>query len=204
MNPKPVLTTGDVASHCHVSQETVANWIKSGQLKAYRTPGRHRRIRLGDFREFLSEHGMPTFDAQGVDLPSQRRSLVVDDDPAVVRLIVRLLEQNAQYETATAGDGCEAGIQIARFKPDLVILDLMMPNLDGFKVCSSIRSAPETSDLAVLVVTGYDHDANLQRALEAGADYCMTKPLSMEMLSEKVDELLSESREQATVPSMPS
>ena len=74
----------------------------------------------------------------------------------------------------------------------------MMPHLDGFKVCSSIRLAPETSDLAVLVVTGYDDDENLQRAREAGADYCMTKPLSMESLSKKVDELL-ESRVQTTV-----
>jgi excisionase family DNA binding protein len=197
MDHKPVLTTGDVASHCHVSQETVANWINGGQLKAYKTPGRHRRIRLGDFREFLVEHGMPPL-GPSPSAPSQRRVLVVDDDPAVVKLIVRLLEKNDRCETATAADGFEAGIQIARFRPDLVILDLMMPHLDGFKVCSSIRLAPETSDLAVLVVTGYDDDENLQRAREAGADYCMTKPLSMESLSKKVDELL-ESRVQTTV-----
>jgi excisionase family DNA binding protein len=202
MDPKPVLTTGDVASHCHVAQETVANWIKGGQLKAYKTPGRHRRIRLGDFREFLVEHGMPPLGAAS-DLPQQNRILVVDDDPAVVRLIVRLLEKNGRYETATAADGFEAGIQIARFKPDLVILDLMMPHLDGFKVCSSIRSAPETSELAVLVVTGYHDDENLDRAREAGADYCMTKPLSMEALSKRVHELL-ESRVQTTVASTPS
>ena len=108
------------------------------------------------------------------------------------------MEKDERYETATAADGFEAGIQIARFRPDLVILDLMMPHLDGFKVCSSIRSAPETSDLAVLVVTGYDDDENLQRAREAGADCCMTKPLSMEGLSRKVDELL-ESRVQTMV-----
>ncbi len=202
MDPKPVLTTGDVASHCHVSQETVANWIKSGQLKAYKTPGRHRRIRLGDFREFLVEHGMPPLDMSS-DLPHRPRVLVVDDDDAVVKLIVRLLEKEGRYDMATAADGFEAGIQIARFRPDLVILDLMMPHLDGFKVCSSIRSEPETSELAVLVVTGYDDDENLQRAREAGADYCMTKPLSMEALSKKVGELLA-SRVRATVPSTPS
>lgn len=151
---------------------------------AYKTPERHRRIRLGDFREFLVEHGMPTL-GTSPSAPSQRRGLVVDDDPAVAKLIVRLLEKDERYETATAADGFEAGIQIARFRPDLVILDLMMPHLDGFKVCSSIRSAPETSDLAVLVVTGYDDDENLQRAREAGVDCCMTKPLSMEGLSRK-------------------
>ena len=189
MDPKPILTTGDVASHCHVSQETVANWIRSGWLKAYKTPGRHRRIRPGDFEEFLVEHGMPPFSIAA--LPSgQRRVLVVDDDPAVVQMIVRLLDRDGRYVTATAADGFEAGIQLITFRPDLVILDLMMPHLDGFKVCSSIRTTPETSELAVLVITGLHDEENLRRAHEAGANYCMTKPLSVSALTQKLDELL--------------
>ena len=199
MDQKPVFTTGEIASHCHVSQETVANWIKGGRLKAYATPGRHRRIRLGDLREFLVEHGMPPLSPRAAPPARRRRVLVVDDDPAFLNLVTRLLDRDERYETATAADGFEAGIQILRFRPDLVILDLMMPNLDGFKVCSSIRLTPETRDLLVLVVTGYADEGNLQRALQAGADHCMTKPLSVSSLALKVDELI-EARHAAARP----
>ena len=96
MNPKPVMTTGDVASHCHVSQETVSNWIRGGSLKAYKTPGRHRRIRLEDFSEFLIEHNMPPI-GMAASYPVQRRVLVVDDDPAVVKLIVKMLGHKGPY-----------------------------------------------------------------------------------------------------------
>ena len=199
MDQKPVFTTGDVASHCHVSQETVANWIRSGRLKAYATPGRHRRISLGDLSDFLVEHGMPPL-VPSSPPPSPRRILVVDDDPAFVNLVVRLLARDGRYETATAADGFEAGIQIVRYQPDLVILDLMMPNLDGFKVCASIRSTAETQNLLVLVVTGYADEGNLQRALQAGADRCMTKPLSVHSLARELDELFESRRTAASHP----
>ena len=101
MAVKPVLTTGDIAAHCHVSQETVANWIRRGQLKAYATPGRHRRVHISDFRDFLSEHGMPPM------APATRRQrvLVVDADVKIVKLWVDFLSREADYELASASGG---------------------------------------------------------------------------------------------------
>ena len=188
MTTKAVLTTGDAARHCHVSSETVANWIRSGKLKAYMTPGQHRRIHVGDFRTFLRAHDMPPF---GEDYPGRRKVLVVDDDPDIVRLITKFLSGNDEYELGTASGGFEAGIQVAKFRPDLVILDLMIPDIDGFKVCREIKSNPDTRHIMVLVVTGYAEEENIQKALQHGADYCMKKPLNLNELKEKIDEFFA-------------
>ena len=189
MKRKTVLSTGQVAAHCQVSYETVANWIKSGKLKSYTTPGRHHRIHLSDFRAFLNEHDMPPFEEE---IAAKQRILVVDDEPNMVRLITNILSTTHKYDLDTAHDGFEAGIQILKFRPDLVILDLMMPNIDGFKVCKKIKSTPETKHILVLVVTGYATDENLQKAQEYGADYCMAKPIKMDGLIEKVEDLLEQ------------
>ena len=188
MLPKPVLTTGDVAAHCHVSQETVANWIKKGRLEAYSTPGRHRRIRLDDFRSFLSDHGMPPVEQAVSD---ERRVLVVDDDASIVSMIVNFLSRDRRYVLDSASDGFNAGLQLVTFSPDLVILDLMMPYLDGFGVCERIKSSPQTSNVKVLVITGYVDRENIDRALNSGADCCLEKPFKVQDLKTQIEELLS-------------
>ena len=183
-----LLTTGEVATHCRVSYETVNQWIKAGKLKSYTTPGRHHRIQVEDFRKFIAEHHLPPLAAPRVD---RFKILIVDDEPSIVQMMTKELTRTAEYEVATAADGFEAGIQVARFQPDLIILDLIMPHMDGFKVCQQIKSDPETQQIAILVITGYPTDENLQRALECGADYCLAKPLQLPELNKRVDALLS-------------
>ena len=185
---KALLTTGEVALHCRVSYETVNQWIKAGKLKAYTTPGRHHRIHAEEFRKFIAEHNLPPLEAPRAD---RFKILIVDDEPGIVQMIAKELTRTAEYELAIAADGFEAGIQVARFQPDLIILDLIMPNMDGFKVCQQIKSDPETQQMAILVITGYPTDENLQRALECGADYCLAKPLQLPELNKRVDALLS-------------
>lgn len=121
---------------------------------------------------------------------ARRKVLVVDDEADVVQLLVKSFRKADQYEVSTASNGFEAGIQVATFNPDMVILDLMMPNLDGFKVCQLIKSNPKTRHIRVLVVTGYASDENRQKALERGADDFMAKPARIAELKEKVEELL--------------
>lgn len=183
-----LLTTGEVAAHCRVSYETVNQWIKAGKLKAYTTPGRHHRIQAEDFRKFIAEHNLPPLEAPRAD---RFKILIVDDEPSVVKMMAKELAKTERYEIATAADGFEAGIQVARFQPDLIILDLIMPNMDGFKVCQQIKNDPETQPIAILVITGYPTDENLQRALECGADYCLAKPLQLPELNQRVDALLN-------------
>lgn len=200
MKTPTALTTGDIAAHCHVCYETVANWIKSGRLRAYSTPGGHRRVRRRDFEQFLRDHEMPPLE-DVVDaspqaltpLPRKHRLLIVDDEPTIVQLIADTFDLTSdQYELATAGDGFEAGLLMGRFNPDLVILDLMMPKIDGFKVCQTIKGDPDTQDIIILIVTGFAQEDNIQRARTCGADDWMSKPFSPPKLKERVDRLLEE------------
>lgn len=187
MKRKTLLTTGEVAAHCEVSVKTVNNWINSGHLKAATTPGRHHRVRVDVFNAFLREHDLPLYEGEHVE---RCRILIADDEEDVVQVLVKSFRKTDQYEVATAFDGFEAGLQVAKFEPDLVILDLIMPNLDGFKVCQLIKSNPDTKHIKVLVLTGYASDENRQKALDCGADGFMTKPLKIAELQERVEELL--------------
>ena len=187
MKTKEILTTGDVARHCHISYVTVANWIKMGSLKAHTTPGQHHRIHVDDFRAFLQKHGMPPY---GEAFPPKYKVLVVDDDPDMVELIVNYLVRMDEYEVGSARDGFDAGVQVTTFWPDLVILDLMMDYLDGFSVCQRIKSNDKTKHMRILVITGHAEDGNIEKALACGADFCFEKPIQLEVLKRKIDALL--------------
>jgi len=189
MAKKLVLTTGAVAAHCHVSPETVVNWIRQEKIKAFSTVGGHRRIHVEDFQNFLEAYDMPAWEEEE-GISTKPRILIVDDEAEIVTLIERTLRGTGKYELATAGDGFEAGIQVVAFLPDLVILDLMMPHLNGFKVCQMIKNNPKTKHSIVLVVTGHPQGGNMERALDCGAEFCMAKPFSLVELVRKVDELL--------------
>jgi excisionase family DNA binding protein len=189
MTKKSVLTTGAVAEHCHVSSETVVNWIRQGKIKAFSTAGGHRRIHVEDFHGFLEAYDMPAWEEEE-EISVKPRILIVDDETEIVTLIEKTLRGTGKYELASAGDGFEAGIQVMEFLPDLIILDLMMPYLNGFKVCRMIKDNPNTKHIIVLVVTGYPQGGNMERALECGAEFCMAKPFNLAELKEKIDELL--------------
>ena len=104
--------------------------------------------------------------------------------------VVDFLSLDGDYELASAADGFEAGLRTATFRPDLLILDLVMPNMDGFRVCEAIRTSPDTRHIRILVVTGYPDQENIDRALRSGADCCMAKPFAVRELKQKVAELL--------------
>ena len=188
MKRESLLTTGEIAAHCQVTVKTVNNWINKGELKSAITPGRHHRIAVRDFNTFLRTHNLPLF---GDPTEQKRRILVVDDEAEVARVIVKGLRRTGQYEVASAADGFEAGLQLARFGPDLVVLDLVMPNLDGFRVCRLIKSNPETRHIKVLVLTGHASEKNRGLALECGADAFLAKPLELRQLREYVKNLFA-------------
>lgn len=193
MEKERPLTTGDIARYCHVTHVGVLKWIKSGKLKAYSTPGGHHRVPRNDFRNFLKQYNMPIDESFFSD--HTKKILVVDDEPAIVELIIRALKSdNSNYTFASASDGYEAGLQVAVFKPDLVILDIMMPKLDGFEVCRRIKSDPEMQYIKILGLTGFAQDGNIEKLLACGADDCLAKPLQFDKLKALVRNLLGLSR----------
>jgi excisionase family DNA binding protein len=180
-----LLTAGEVAAHCRVSYEAVKKWVKAGKLKASFTPGRHRRIAVEDFREFLRQYDWPPLPEE----IGQRRVLIVDDDPAVVKLLAQFFRRAGGYELAMAADGYAAGFQVATFAPEVVLLDLMMPGFDGFAVCRQIKSSPKTRHIYVLAMTGTPIDEHHLEAISCGADGFLGKPFKLAELRKRLDKL---------------
>lgn len=184
------LTTGDVASYCEVTSAAVLKWIDAGKLPVFTTPGGHYRILRSDFRDFLAQHGMFIDEGYFGKGHTRKRILIVDDEPAVVTFIESTLRLEGKYELAAASDGFEAGQQVATFKPDLIVLDIMLPGMDGFEVCSRVKTDPATTNVKVLAVTGFATEENIRKILNAGADDYLGKPVTIQDLREKVEELL--------------
>mgnify|MGYP005838347967 CR=1 FL=1 len=185
------LTTGEVAQYCQVSPVTIFRWIKEGKLPAHSTPGGHYRVRATDLLAFLAKHAIPVDTELRRAVAGEKRILVVDDEQAIVETVVRNLQRlGPQFRFATAFNGFEAGRQLALFAPDLIVLDLMMPGVDGLDVCRQVRSDPSTRHIKILVVTGYSSAEQLEAARRAGADDCLPKPFSGEELRDRVRRLL--------------
>ena len=125
--------------------------------------------------------------------PAGKKILIIDDDPNIQELISEMLSAH-QYETEVASSGFEAGAKVIKFKPCLIILDLIMPGLSGFKVCRSIKEDPDTSQIKILAITGYDTKQNRDRIMEAGADGYLAKPVVKDTLLQHVEKLLNDKK----------
>jgi excisionase family DNA binding protein len=182
------LTTGEVASLCHVTINAVKKWIGAGKIKAFATPGGHFRIKVEDLEVFLSNYNMALKD----ELYSRRmRILIADDEPDVVEFLKSaLLAIDSDYEIETASDGYEALIKIGAFKPSLLILDIRMPRVDGFEVLKKLRENQRTKSTKVLAITAFGEEDAI-KMIKAGANAYLTKPVQMKYLKEQVTLLLS-------------
>jgi excisionase family DNA binding protein len=184
-----IFTVFQASKYCHVSSKTIINWIDAGHIEAYKTVGGHRRIKKSDLEAFMKKQGIPVPDEeiQG----KNKRILIVDDDPIIVETIVQGLEEEEyDYEIMSAADGFEAGIQVNHFKPHLLILDIMMPDIKGYEVCKRIKSDKETKDTKIIVLSAYLDDEKFKKMKDYGADLCFSKPLPLPQLKEEVAKLL--------------
>jgi excisionase family DNA binding protein len=188
------LTTGDVAQYCEVTSAAVLKWIDAGKLRGFTTPGGHHRILRADFRDFLTRYGMFVDDGFFGKGATKKRVLVVDDEPSVVSFIEEALRLEGKYEIEAAIDGFDAGQQLATFQPHLIVLDLMLPGMDGFEVCRRVKSTAATAHVKILVITGFPTEENIERILHIGADDYLAKPLKLQDLQDKVGKLLGEKK----------
>ena len=184
-----ILTVFKASKQCNVSPKTIINWIESGHITAYKTVGGHRRIKKADFIAFMTKQGIPI--SEDTPVEERIRILVVDDDPIIVETIVQSLEEDEHdYEVISASDGFEAGIQVSHFKPHLLILDIMMPDIKGYEVCKKIKHDEETKDIKIIVLSAYLDEEKFKKMKEHGADVCFSKPLPLPQLKEEVARLL--------------
>lgn len=188
---KDLLSTIQAADYCSMSRISIWKYVKAGYLKASKTPGGNYRILKHDLINFMQKKGIHPI---GTYQPVKKKILIVDDNSVIQDQIEKILTKFG-YQTDTAADGFQAGIKVMEFKPGLVILDLIMPGMDGFEVCRRIKENPSTAYIKILVITGYGTPENQNRIMAAGADGFMTKPLSLKDLAQKVNSLLGEINE---------
>ncbi|MFO7986189.1 MAG: response regulator [Desulfatiglandaceae bacterium] len=184
-----IFTVYKASQYCNVSSKTIINWIESGHINAYKTVGGHRRIKRSDLEGFMKKQGIPIPDQDPEE--GRKRILVVDDDPIIVETIVQALEEDEHdYEVVSAADGFEAGLQVNHFKPHLLILDIMMPDIKGYEVCQKIKEDDETKDIKIIVLSAYLDEEKFKKMQAYGADVCFSKPLPLPQLKEEIVRLL--------------
>lgn len=185
------LTTGEIAAYCQVTLRAVLKWVSNGKLKAYRTPGRHCRVRQSDFVDFLRRYNMPVpADFTSVSSPP-KRVLIVDDDQTTTRSLQHMLNTAGGYAVDIAYDGFSAGYKFAVDRPDLMTLDLRMPVMDGYKVLSMLRADPRNAGVKILVVSAVSDQDEIEEVMGLGADDYLVKPVSSEKFLSKVAELVA-------------
>lgn len=185
----PVLTVFQAAKLCSVSPKTITNWIEAGHIKAFKTVGGHRRIKRTHLRAFMQKQGIPI--PEETEDNRKKRILVVDDDPIILNTIIQALQEDENnYEVMAASDGFEAGLKVRKFKPHLMILDIMMPGIKGDEICRQIKANGETRDIIILVLSAYLDEAQFEQMKAYGANACYAKPLQLRWLKQEVGRLL--------------
>ena len=184
---KTVYTTGEAAKICKVSQQTIIRCFDTGQRKGFRVPGsRFRRIPRDQLFIFMRENNIPT-DA----LESQlRKILIVDDDIEIVTLIQDMLERDGRFEVRTANNGFDAGMMVKEYHPDLIVLDVMLPDINGKEVCQRVRNDKTMDDVRIICISGMVEENRIQDLRKSGADEFLAKPFDVDVLQKSICHLL--------------
>ncbi|MGD8483730.1 MAG: response regulator [Thioalkalispiraceae bacterium] len=176
---KKFLTPNEAAAVLNVSPVTVRQWAQKGMLEATRTAGGHRRFAVQEIERFAAQHGISVQPRNN----DQLKILIVDDDDQLRHYLQEHLEYRFDdIALESARDGFDAGSKIHRFQPDIVLLDLMMPGIDGYEVCRAIKQDADTRHIRVIAMTGYYSDENVKKILDEGAVACLRKPLDINTL----------------------
>ena len=180
------ITTSKAAKICGVARTTISNWIDKGKLKAFVTPGGHRRIIEQDLVDFLRKNG----NQLSSKFREKKRILIVDDNPDHIRLLeAAFLPASDKYEVYAASSGFQAIYKIGEIKPHIVILDIVMPDMNGFEVCEKIKNNPETKDIKIIIVTAYPDKIKEKEAYQCAVDAFFRKPIDLKKLVKTILEL---------------
>lgn len=181
-----IFSTFEVAKMLELSPGTVANWVDAGKLKAFTTLGGHRRIKAEDMKTFLEENKMPVPKELLARMDKSKKVLIVEDEEPIRKVIQRYFSTfRKDWELLLATDGFSAGSLVGSEKPDVVILDIMLPDINGFKVCEIIKASDKNTQ--VIAITGYDSEDIRTKILAAGADEYFVKPLKFETLIARIE-----------------
>lgn len=180
---KTVFTTGEAAKICKVSQQTIIRCFDNGQLKGFRVPGsKFRRIPREALYKFMKDNGIPTDALES----GKRKVLLVDDDVEIVEMIGKVLEEDGRFEVRIAANGFDAGMMVKEYRPDLIILDVMLPDINGKEVCHRVRSDSSLEEVRIICISGMVEEDKIQELKLAGADDFLHKPFDVDVLIERM------------------
>jgi len=184
---KDLFTTGEAAEICRISQQTIIRCFDAGRLEGFRVPGsRFRRIPRQNLVKFMKENNIPLDSIES----GKRKILIVDDDAEIIELIVDVLNRDGRFETKTASSGYEAGMATQQFRPELILLDYMLPDVNGNVVCQTIRKNPEFENIRIIIVSGVVKQDEIAQLLKSGAQDFIRKPFDVAELTGKIISVL--------------
>jgi len=177
------LTPTEVADRLLVAPVTVRLWASKGLLPSVTTLGGHRRFREEDVENFVLQHQHTSSKAAVPQPRSIASILIIDDDPQFARYLSVLIANHAPgVILEIAHDGFSAGMKCQMMRPDIVTLDLQMPDMNGFDVCMLIRSMFGRTRPRIVALTGFASKRNIERVIATGADACVAKTAPVEVL----------------------
>ncbi len=184
---KELYTTGEAAEICNLSQQTIIRCFDSGRLRGFRIPGsKFRKIPRDNLLKFMKDNSIPMQNL----LSGKKRLLVVDDDAEIVEMMTDVLSRDGRFEVKTASTGYDAGIMTQRFRPDLILLDYMLPDVNGNIVCKTIRENPEFTNTRIIIISGVINQPEIDELLKSGAEAFLKKPFSITELISKIAAVL--------------
>jgi excisionase family DNA binding protein len=186
--PEKIYTTYQIGKFCQVNIRTVIRWIETGKLKAYSTPGGHRRVKWSDLIAFLTHNRMPI--PKELEEAKKKKILVVDDDSDFLVIVTQILQKIPEAEIKTTSSGFDAGILVAEWYPDLILLDFIIPDLDGFEVTKKLRANPRLKKIPIFAVTSITDPDEMERVKNCGVNAVITKPIEAENFLKKIDRVL--------------
>lgn len=188
MGQKALLTTGAIAKYCQVTHRTILRWIDEGKIEAFATPGGHHRVTEDAFVRFLQAHNMPLPEAMtGVE--QKIKILIVDDEKEGLDGLSRAFRAERNFQVETALNGFAAGQKLMDFEPDVVLLDICMPGMDGYEVTRSIRDHDKTARIKIIAMSGYFDQDKKKAVMACGADMCVDKPFEVKALVRSIEGL---------------
>jgi excisionase family DNA binding protein len=184
---KTVFTTGEAAKICKVSQQTIIRCFDNGQLKGFRVPGsKFRRIPREALYKFMKDNGIPTDALES----GRRKVLVVDDEKDITELISGALNEDGRFDVKTAANGFDAGMMVKEYRPDIIVLDVNLPDINGREVCHRVRADSNLEDVRIICISGTVEEDKIQELKLAGADDFVHKPFEVDLLIDRMCALL--------------
>lgn len=184
---KDLYTTGEAAEICKVSQQTIIRCFDAGRLDGFRIPGsKFRRIPRQSLVKFMKENKIPLDALES----GKKKILIVDDDPEIVELLVDVLSRDGRFEVKAASSGYDAGMLTQQLHPDLILLDYMLPDVNGNIVCQTIRENPEFENVKIIIISGVIKQDEIEQLLKSGAEDFIRKPFDITELMNRIGAVL--------------